>query len=292
MKSLGQYTEEQINEELFLTLTAIAAVSFCVAPLLNTQFAKSVGEGIGGLLSGIGAAIGKKKDKKDEKEKKNRNDKDDDDKPSWVPRSSGSPTPTPPPSPKGQEPSDADKQANAFQYLLQTAEDKLSDVKDPYEAEKLKNTINNIRAASVDDNGNFLKPEEIKKNLSDEQMKEIEQINKDHPTLPKDFKKILNQIKNKIKKDPKKADDDLSNGKKKSKNQHNKHKENKPEEYEGTNPETGKKGKFLLHKGERGAKYGQWSGSDNKIYGQQLKDLLKSLKKKNKPKAKKPQPKK
>lgn len=285
MKTLGQYTEEQINEELFLTLTAIAACSFCCAPLLNTQFAKAIGDGIGGLLSGIGAAIGRR-----DNEKKKDKDKNDDDKPSWVPKNqSGNDD-----QPKGKEPSNDDKQANAFQYLLQTAEDKLSDVKDPYEAEKLRNTINNIRAASVDGDGNFLNPEEIKKNLSDEQMKEIEQITKDHPTLPKDFKKILNQIKNKIKKDPKKADDDLRRGKRKSKNQHNKHKENKPEEYEGTNPETGKKGKFLLHKGERGAKYGQWAGSDNRIYGQQLKDLLKSLKKKNKnkPKAKKPQPKK
>ena len=62
---------ENVNESLVLSAIVCATcVGYAAGPILNTDFMKSVGSGIGSLLSGIGSLFGLGKKKEEEKEKK------------------------------------------------------------------------------------------------------------------------------------------------------------------------------------------------------------------------------
>ena len=57
--SVKQKQEERVDESLILgALVASACLSYALTPMLNTDFMKSVGTGIGGLLSGFGGMFG------------------------------------------------------------------------------------------------------------------------------------------------------------------------------------------------------------------------------------------
>ena len=81
--SLSQHLNESINEQKrvdeSLVLGAIVAttcLTYAVAPVLNTDFMKSVGDGLGKLLGGIGSLFGNlsKKDSPDDKASKELHD--------------------------------------------------------------------------------------------------------------------------------------------------------------------------------------------------------------------------
>ena len=70
---------KQINESLVLSAIVCATcIGYAAGPILNTDFMKSVGSGIGSLLSGIGSLFGL--GKKKEEEKKEEDDKKKEDK--------------------------------------------------------------------------------------------------------------------------------------------------------------------------------------------------------------------
>lgn len=57
--SIEKHDEANINESLVLgAIVASTCLAYAVAPVLNTDFMKSVGAGIGGLLNGIGNLFG------------------------------------------------------------------------------------------------------------------------------------------------------------------------------------------------------------------------------------------
>lgn len=74
---------EPVNE-VFLTLIAASVLAFTCKPLLDTDFMKSIGGGIGMMFGGIGSMFGlgakKDKDDKDDKDSKNKSKKDKEDK--------------------------------------------------------------------------------------------------------------------------------------------------------------------------------------------------------------------
>lgn len=58
--SVSQEQEERVDESLVLgAIVASACLSYALTPMLNTDFMKSVGTGIGGLLSGFGGMFGR-----------------------------------------------------------------------------------------------------------------------------------------------------------------------------------------------------------------------------------------
>lgn len=70
-------TQERIDESFVLgAIVATTCLTYAVAPVLNTDFMKSVGEGIGKLLGGIGGLFGNltKKDSPDDKASKELHD--------------------------------------------------------------------------------------------------------------------------------------------------------------------------------------------------------------------------
>ena len=57
--SVSQKQEERVDESLVLgAIVASACLSYALTPMLNTDFMKSVGAGIGGLLGGFGGMFG------------------------------------------------------------------------------------------------------------------------------------------------------------------------------------------------------------------------------------------
>ena len=69
---------KQINESLVLSAIVCATcIGYAAGPILNTDFMKSVGSGIGSLLSGIGSLFGFGKKKEEEKKKEEDKKKED-----------------------------------------------------------------------------------------------------------------------------------------------------------------------------------------------------------------------
>ena len=253
MKTLGQYTEEQINEELFMTLTAVALLGFVCQPLLNTEFAKAIGSGIGNLLSGIGERIKNKKEKKKE------------DKPDWVPN-------------KKSKTTKKENESDWYQAAQASAQEKINDVKDSDEKKELQSKLDKVKAASVDENGNPVNFEKTKENFEKQNGQSVDDWAKDNDikTMSKsEFDKTLKTVNSNLeKKSPKELSDMIDKNKEEASKRNNTEKpKEKIEQKEVTDPDTGKKRTLTIHTGERGAQYGQLQGSKNRIYGKQLKQL-------------------
>ena len=152
---------EPVNEVL-LTLIAASVLAFTCKPLLETDFFKSIGGGIGMMFGGIGSmfasgAKGKGKDDDDEKsgkskdkdkDKGNSKDKDDDEK-----------------SDKDNDNGDSDSNKKDFNAMMQNmfafCQGTIDKEKDKNKQESLNAMLDTVRAASVDKDGNPVDPEKM-----------------------------------------------------------------------------------------------------------------------------------
>ena len=73
--------KERVDESLILgSIVCAACVGYAAGPMLNNDFFKSIGSGLGGLFSGLGSlfgGFGKKDDKKDGKKDDKKDSKKD-----------------------------------------------------------------------------------------------------------------------------------------------------------------------------------------------------------------------
>ena len=164
--SLGQYlkdspkinnvgnNEEPVNEVL-LTLIAASVLAYTCQPLLNTDFMKSIGGGIGMMFGGIGSmfGLGRKKDDKDS-EKDYRNSKKDDwddEKDDWDDEKDDEVDGN---TSKLDKDSETKKANDMMQNMFAFCQKHIDKEKDENKKKSLTGMLDAYRAASVDDDGN------------------------------------------------------------------------------------------------------------------------------------------
>ena len=198
--SVEQKQEERVDESLILgAVVATACLSYVAMPILNTEFMKSVGTGIKGLLTGIGGLFGglfgkkndKEKNPKGNKETPKENPKDNKENPKGNKETPKKDTPT--------------FDSNMMSGLLTLASKANAAEKDKTKKEENDTFLDIMAACSYDKDGNEIPMEERLAKMKDmvgedkweDFKKGIEkkyEENKDNP----EFKKALENAKNTI----------------------------------------------------------------------------------------------
>lgn len=155
--------EEPVNEVL-LTLIAASVLAFTCKPLLETDFMKSIGGGIGMMFGGIGSMFGfgaRGKDKDDEKDGKKGNGKDGDEKPGKKDKDDEKDSKDN----KSDKSNSSDSDKKNFNAMMQNmfafCQKTIDGEKDKNKKESLNAMLDTIRAASVDKDGNPVDPEKM-----------------------------------------------------------------------------------------------------------------------------------
>lgn len=145
--SLGQYlhdspklnNEKPVNEVL-LTLIAASVLAYTCQPLLNTEFMKSIGGGLGMMFGGIGSMFGFGKNKDKEKDGKDDKDKEKSNKSKSKEKDS--------------DDDDAKKTNDMMQNMFAFCQKHIDKEKDENKKKSLSAMLDTYRASTVDDDGN------------------------------------------------------------------------------------------------------------------------------------------
>ena len=197
--SVEQKQEERVDESLILgAVVATACLSYVAKPILDTEFMKSVGTGIKGLLTGIGGLFGGLFGKKNDKEKP----KDNKENPKGNKE-------TPKENPKGNKETPKKDtptfDSNMMSGLLTLASKANAAEKDKTKKEENDTLLDIMAACSYDKDGNEVPMEDRLTKMKDmvgedkweDFKKGIEKKYEDNKDNP-EFKKALENAKNTI----------------------------------------------------------------------------------------------
>jgi len=211
--------ESERVDELFLTLGALALCGFCCAPLFNTEFFKAVGNGLGAMFGGIGAAAnnitkkkeGKDKDKDDEKDsgKDSKGSKSKDSETDTKPIAKPATKPEGDTEPKAGTKLTTEQSTTMWQNVLAMAQKGVDREKDDEKKKQAQEMLNVSRACTIDKDGKPLPPEKF-----GERLKEVTGMSPEEYAKETGFKAPTDDEFNKIQSEMKKelegkSDEDL-----------------------------------------------------------------------------------